>query len=109
MLLNESYLVGETTLDNDIALVQFQSDRAIHRSLTRRNAARHELAFGAEEVSIVEDTTELNRDKFIAESSDVPIKRQPLEIHVRHAKDSSGRRLIAPSRFDPNEAILDDI
>ena len=58
---------------------------------------------------IVEDPAELDSHELVAESSDIPIKRETLDIHVGRSEDGGSWRLITSTRLDTDESVLDDV
>lgn len=104
-----TYLLRVSALNHYISLVQFQPHKAINSPLTRRDSASHKFPLRCEEMPIVQDPTEFDSDKLISQRTDVPVKGETLNIHMRNTEDSSSRRLVAPSGFDADESVLDDI
>lgn len=104
-----THLIGEAALDDGVTLVELQADGTVDGALTGGNGGSDELAFGAEEVTVVENVAELDGDELVTERADVTIERKTLEIHVCDTEDGSGGRLVATTRLDTDEAILDDV
>lgn len=104
-----THLVRCSTLDNDIALVELEPNGTVDCALACRDAAGHELAFGTEEVAIVQDLAELHCDELVSQGADVPVEGQSLDVHVCHTKDGSTGRLVATTALDTNETVLDDV
>src|SRR6266404_2064072 len=71
------HLVRRTALNDHVALVQFQPDNSVHSALASRDSARDELALWGEKVTVVQDATQLDRDKLIAKRTDVSVECQP--------------------------------
>lgn len=103
------YLFGMPPFDHDIALVQLQPDGTVDRLLTRGEAAGHELPLGAEEVAVVQDVAKLRRDELVPQRPDVPIEREALDVHVRHAEDRRSRGFVATPTLHADEPILNDV
>jgi hypothetical protein len=99
-------LIRMPPFDNHIALVQLQADDAVDSTLTGRDRADDELALGREPVAVVQDPAELDSDKLVSESTDVPIERETLDVHMGNTQDRGRRRLVAAARFDANETVL---
>ena len=62
-----------TTLNNNVAYVQFQSNQPINGPLARWDRASNELPLGSEEVTIVQDSTELDGCELVSQSTDIPV------------------------------------
>ena len=102
-------LLRVSALNHYVAFVQLQPHNAINSSLTRRDSTCHKLPLRCEEMSIVQDPTEFDSDELIPQRADVPVKGEALNIQMRNTEDSSSRGLVAPSGFDADESVLDDI
>lgn len=104
-----TYLFRVATFNDHIALVELQAHNTIHSSLTGWDAARDKFTLRAEEEAVVENLTELDGDERIPKTADVAIERQALEVHVGHTENARCRRLVASTRLDTNESVLNDI
>jgi hypothetical protein len=104
-----THLIGKAALDDGVTLVELQTNGAVDGALTGGNGGSDELAFGAEEVTVVKNVAELDGDELITERADVTVECKTLKIHVCDTKDGSSGRLVATTRLDTDEAILDDI
>jgi len=60
-------------------------------------------------VTIVQDPAQLDRHELIAETSDVPIQRETLDIDVGRPEDGGSRGLITSTRLDADESVLNDV
>jgi hypothetical protein len=101
--------VRVSSFDNDVSLVELQSDDTVDSLLGSGDGGSNEFPFWRKEESIVENVGEFSGDELISHSSDVSVERHSLEIHVGDSEDGGGRRLVTSSRFDTNEPVLDDI
>lgn len=102
-------LIGISALDNNVALVELESDDTVDSLLRSRDGGSDEFTLGGEEETVVEDLRELGGNELVSESSDVSIKGQTFEVHVGSSEDGGGRRLVASSRLDTNESVLDNV
>ncbi len=60
-------------------------------------------------MAIVQDLAKLRRDKLVAQAADVAVERQALNVHVCDAQDGCAGALVAPTRLDADEAVLDNV
>jgi len=60
-------------------------------------------------VTIVQNPAQLDGHELIAESSDVPIERETLDINVGRSEDGGPWRLITSTGLDTDESVLDDV
>jgi hypothetical protein len=95
--------------DNDIALVQLQANLTVHSFLRFDDAGFKEFSLRREVQAIVENAGIPNSDKLVAESSDFAVEGEAFKIDVCEAENSQARSLIATTRFQANEAVLDDV
>ena len=102
-------LVTVSSFNDDVALVQFQSDDAIDSPLAGGNGACDELSLRCEEVTVVQDATELDGDELVSERTDVPVEGETFQVDVCGAENGCSRGLVATARFDTNEPVFDDI
>jgi hypothetical protein len=105
----DTHLIGEATFDNDIALVQLQSNGTVDSSLTGGDRCGDELSLRAKEVAVVENSAEFDGDELVSKRSNVSIHRQTFEIHMRNSEDCRSGRLIASSRLDTDESVFDNV
>ena len=98
-----------TTLDDDVAFVQFQSNQPVNGPLARWDRASNELPLGSEEVTIVQDSTELDGGELVSQSTDIPVQGKTLNVNMGDSQNGCTRRFVASSRLDTDESILDDI
>lgn len=103
------YLVGESSLDRNVSLVQLEPDGSVDGPLRRRNGGGDKLPLGREEVTVVEDVGEGGGDELVSERSDVPVEGETLEVHVRDSEDGRSGGLVASSRLDSDEPVLDNV
>ena len=104
-----TYLFGRSALDNDVALVELQTDNTVDGALAGGNRADDELTLGREPVAVVEDPAELDGDELVAERADIAVERETLDVHVRDTENGRRRGLVASTRLDADEAVLDDV
>ena len=97
------------TLHDNVALVQFQSYQSVNGPLAGWDRTSNELSLGCEEVTVVEDSTELDGGELVSQSSDIPVQGKALNINMSDSQDGCARRFVTSSGFDTNESILDDI
>jgi hypothetical protein len=102
-------LVRVSTLDNDVTLVQLQSNETVDSLLRSWDSGSDEFPFWREKESIVENLREFSSNELISHSSDVSVERHSLQIHVCDSENGGCRRLVTSSRFDSNESVLDNI
>ncbi|CAE6463766.1 unnamed protein product [Rhizoctonia solani] len=55
------------------------------------------------------DLAQLNGHKLITQGANITIQRQPFNIHVGDTKNTGGGRLVASTRFNSNEPVLDNV
>ena len=84
-------LIGQTTLDDNVALVELQTHNTVDSLLARWDRADDELALGREPMAVVQDAAQLDGDELVAERAYVPVEREALEVHVRRAQDGCAR------------------
>ena len=104
-----SYLLRFTSLDDDVTLVELQLDDTIDGPLAGRNGAGDELPLRSEEVTVIENSAESDSGELVAQSTNVPVKSQSLQIDVGSSEDGGSGRLVASAGFDANESVLDDV
>lgn len=102
-------LVGVSALDDHVALVQLESDKTVDGLLRGRNGGADELSLGGEEETVVKDLRKVDGDELISHGSDISVQGHTLEIHVSNSEDGSSRRLVASSRLDTDESVLDNV
>lgn len=68
-----------------------------------------EFTLRGKEETVVENLRELGGDKLVSESSDVSVEGQTFEVHVGSSEDGGSGRLVASSRLDTNESVLDNV
>lgn len=102
-------LVGISALDNNVALVELESDDTIDSLLRSGDSGSNEFTLGGEEETVVENLRELGGDKLVSESSDVSVEGQTFEVHVGSTEDGGSGGLVASSRLDTNESVLDNV
>lgn len=105
----DNYLVRGATFHDDVALVQFEAHDTVDGALAGRNGAHNKFTLGREPVPVVKNSAELNGDELVAEGTDVPVERQTFNIHMCDPEDRSGGRLVAPTRLDADEPVLDNV
>ena len=103
------YLSTFTAHNDHIAPVELKPDFSIHSPLARRNRSSDELALWCEEVTIVEDPTELHSRELVPQSTNVSVKRQALQIDMSGTKDGRSWWFVASTRFHADEAVLNDV
>jgi hypothetical protein len=60
-------------------------------------------------VTVVQNPAQLDGHELIAESPDVPIERETLDVHVGHSEDGRSWSLITSTGLDTDESVLDDV
>ena len=101
--------LGDTSLDDNVAAEKSKADATVDGDLALLQAALNEQALGGEPVSVVEDLGELSRDESVPKCANVAVEREALEVHVRLAKDRRRGALVASTRLDADEAVLDNV
>lgn len=104
-----AYLIRRPPLNDHITLDQSQPNNPIHSPLTGWNRTNHELPLRREEMSIIQDPAQLDRDELVPQRPNIPVQRQSLKVDMRGTKDSSTRRFVASTGLNANEPVLDDI
>ena len=60
-------------------------------------------------MTVVENLRKLNGNKLVTEGTNVPVESQTLEVNVGSTQNGSTRGLVASTRLDTNESVLDNI
>jgi len=97
------------TLHDNVSFVQFQSYQPVNGPLARWDRASNELPFGSEEVTVVQDSTEFDGGELVPQGTDISVQGKAFQINMGDSQDGGTRRLVASSRFDTDESILNDI
>lgn len=102
-------LIGISALDNNVALVELESDDTVDSLLRCGDGGSDEFTLGGEEETVVEDLRELGGNELVSEGSDVSVEGQTFEVHVGSSEDGSSGRLVASSRLDTDKSVLDNV
>lgn len=101
--------VGPATNDAEHALVNAAADGAVDLLLGLDDAGLEELALGGEVQTVVEDLGVVEGDELVTESTDLTVHDQSLEIDVGAAEHGETGSLVAATRLQADEAVLDDV
>lgn len=102
-------LVRVSSFDNHITLVQLESYKTIDRLLRSGDGSSDEFSLWGEEEPVVQDLGKVDGDELISHGSDVSVQGHTLEVHVGDSENSSSGRLVATSRLDTDESVLDNV
>jgi hypothetical protein len=95
--------------DNEASLVDSASDLAIDIFLTSDDRLLQELTLRREVQTVVKDLSVVESDELITKSPDLTVKNKTLEIDVCRSEAGQARGLVAATRLETNEAVLNDV
>lgn len=98
-----------TSLNDDVTLVQLETNDTVYSPLTSGDSASDEFPLGSEPVTVVQDLRELEGNELITESTNIPIESQTLKVDVSGTQDGSTWRLVASTGLNTDESVLDDV
>ena len=100
---------GRTAEDGDAALVGPAADLAVDALLGGGDGGLEELTLGGEVEAVVQDLGVVDGDKLVTESTDFTVHNETLEVNVSSAQKSETRGLVAATRLDTNETVLNNV
>jgi len=102
-------LLTLSSLNDNITLVKLEADESVDRLLAGRDGAGDKLALGAVELTVIQKSAEGDGGELVAESTDVAIQGETLQIDVGDPEDGGTGGLVTASRLDTDESVLDDV
>jgi hypothetical protein len=101
--------VAASTENIEASFIQSAANDSIDASLRGDDAGFEELALGREVQAVVEDFGVVEGHELVAESADFAVKDQAFEVDVGRSETGQPRCLVAASRLEADEAVLDNV